>query len=72
MYTSVLALVTGQALFYESWRVAEYAAFLFVCFHLFVLFYEERDLRSRFDGEYEDFCQCVPRWMPRLTSTSRR
>jgi protein-S-isoprenylcysteine O-methyltransferase Ste14 len=66
MYTSVLAVVVGRALFYGSGRVAGYAAFLFVCFHLFVVFYEERDLRGRFSGAYEEFCERVPRWIPRL------
>ena len=72
MYTSVLLVITGQALFYGDRRVAGYALFLFVCFHLFVLFYEERDLRARFNGEYEEFCLRVPRWIPRVTSSSRR
>jgi protein-S-isoprenylcysteine O-methyltransferase Ste14 len=71
MYTSVLAVVFGQALFYWNRRVEEYGIFLFVCFHLFVMFYEERDLRSRFNGEYEEFCRRVPRWIPRLRGSSR-
>ena len=66
MYTSVLAVVSGEAVFYQSLRLAEYGAFLFVCFHLFVVFYEEPTLRLRFDGEYEEFCRRVPRWIPRL------
>jgi len=66
MYTSVLAVVFGQALFYQSRRVAGYGAFLFVCFHLFIMLYEERDLRARFNGEYQEFCRRVPRWIPRL------
>ena len=68
MYTSVLAVVFGQAAFYRSGRVAWYGVFLFICFHLFVVFYEERDLRARFDGEYEEFCRQVPRWIPRFKS----
>jgi protein-S-isoprenylcysteine O-methyltransferase Ste14 len=71
LYTSVLAVVFGQALLYQSRRVAEYGLFLAVCFHLFVVFYEERDLRARFDGEYEDFCRRVPRWVPRLRGIGR-
>jgi len=67
MYCSVLAVVFGQAAFFRSGRVGEYGLFLAVCFHLFVVFYEERDLRGRFGGEYEDFCRQVPRWVPRLT-----
>jgi protein-S-isoprenylcysteine O-methyltransferase Ste14 len=72
MYSSVLAVVFGQALIYSNPRVATYGVFLAVCFHLFVVFYEERDLRVRFDGEYEEFCRRVPRWIPRLNSSIRR
>jgi protein-S-isoprenylcysteine O-methyltransferase Ste14 len=66
MYSSVLAVVFGQAIFYQHWRLAAYGAFLFICFQLFVVLYEERDLRARFDGEYEEFCRRVPRWIPRI------
>jgi protein-S-isoprenylcysteine O-methyltransferase Ste14 len=68
----VLAVVFGQALFYRSVRVTEYGAFLAICFHLFVVFYEERDLRARFNGEYEEFCRQVPRWIPRLPRSADR
>ena len=66
MYTLVLAVVLGQAVSCRSLRLAGYGAFLFVCFHLFVVFYEEPALRVSFDGEYEEFCRRVPRWIPRL------
>jgi protein-S-isoprenylcysteine O-methyltransferase Ste14 len=72
MYSSVLAVVFGQGLFYQNRRVATYGAFLAVCFHLFVMFYEEPNLRARFDGEYEEFCQRVPRWLPRFHGRTRR
>ena len=72
MYSSVLAVVFGQALFYQQWRIAEYGAVLIVFFHLFVVLYEERALRVRFDGEYEEFCRRVPRWIPRLGGATRR
>jgi len=65
MYSSVLAVVFGQALFYRSWRLATYGATVAIFVHLFVVFYEERNLRLRFDGEYEEFCRRVPRWIPR-------
>jgi protein-S-isoprenylcysteine O-methyltransferase Ste14 len=71
MYSSVLAVIFGQTLFYQQWRIAAYGAVLAVFFHLFVLFYEEPSLRSRFDGEYERFCSRVPRWLPRLPSAAR-
>jgi protein-S-isoprenylcysteine O-methyltransferase Ste14 len=71
MYCSVLAAVFGQAIFYQYWVQAVYGAALAVGFHLFVVFYEERALRARFDGEYEGFCRRVPRWIPRLDVSTR-
>ena len=72
MYCSVLAVVFGQALFYQRWSIAEYGMMLAVLFHLFVVFYEERNLRARFGGEYEEFCRRVPRWIPRVGGQARR
>ncbi len=71
MYSSVLAIVFGQALYYQGWRLAEYGIALAVLFHVFVVLYEERDLRARFGSEYEEFCRRVPRWVPRLPTATR-
>jgi protein-S-isoprenylcysteine O-methyltransferase Ste14 len=65
MYTSVLAVVFGQATLYTSGILLRYSVFLVGCFCLFVLLYEEPTLRKKFDGEYEDLCRRVPRWLPR-------
>jgi len=72
MYSSVLAVVFGQALFFQSARVAWYGLLLVLCFHVFVVIYEERVLRAQFGGEYEDFYRRVPRWLPRLSLFTRR
>jgi len=34
--------------------------------HLFVLFYEEPTLRKKFGAGYEQYCQNVDRWWPRV------
>jgi hypothetical protein len=34
--------------------------------HLFVVFYEEPTLRSKFGADYENYCRNVRRWWPRL------
>jgi protein-S-isoprenylcysteine O-methyltransferase Ste14 len=72
MYSSVLAVVFGQALFYRNWRLATYGATLAIFFHWFVVLYEERNLSRRFHGEYGEFCRRVPRWIPRLGAAARR
>ena len=66
MYWGVLLTVLGQALLFGSLPLLEYAAFLAVCFHLFVLLYEEPTLRHKFGAAYENYCAAVPRWLPRI------
>jgi protein-S-isoprenylcysteine O-methyltransferase Ste14 len=36
------------------------------CFQLFIVLYEERQLKRAFGSEYEDYCARVGRWLPRL------
>jgi protein-S-isoprenylcysteine O-methyltransferase Ste14 len=36
--------------------------------HLFVFFYEEPTLRKKFGAGYEQYCQNVDRWWPRVHS----
>ncbi len=66
MYVAVLAIVLGQALMLARVVLLEYAALLAVGFHLFVVFYEERVLATRFGGSYAEYCRHVRRWWPRL------
>ena len=67
MYVSVLIIVSGQALLFGQAWLFGYAGVLLVAFHLFVQFYEEPQLRRRFQESYETYCQHVGRWWPRLT-----
>ena len=64
MYSSVLAVVFGQALFYQSWAVAEYGAFSRSASTCLSCSTKNATLRTQFDGEYEEFCRRVPRWIP--------
>jgi protein-S-isoprenylcysteine O-methyltransferase Ste14 len=66
MYLGVLCIVLGQAWLAHSWRIAIYAAIIWLIAHLFVLTYEEPTLRRRFGAEYELYCAAVPRWIPTL------
>jgi protein-S-isoprenylcysteine O-methyltransferase Ste14 len=62
MYNGVVAVLLGQAWFFSSVRLLEYAATVLVCFHLFVVLYEEPSLESRFGESYLSYRKAVPRW----------
>jgi len=66
MYISVVLVLLGESLLFESLRLLRYALAVWVFFHLFVVFHEEPALRNKFGASYEDYCQAVPRWIPRL------
>ena len=67
MYVSVLIIISGQALLFGQAWLFVYAGVVLVAFHLFVLLYEEPQLRRRFGGSYQTYCLHVGRWRPRLT-----
>jgi protein-S-isoprenylcysteine O-methyltransferase Ste14 len=66
MYVGVLLFVIGNAIWFGSPLLSLYAAILWVIFHIFVLLYEEQHLRKTFGVEYQQYCQTVPRWIPRF------
>jgi protein-S-isoprenylcysteine O-methyltransferase Ste14 len=65
MYLANLAIVVGCGLLFESWILFVWAAVLFVCFHLFVVAYEEPTLSRLFGDDYEAYRRAVHRWIPR-------
>jgi protein-S-isoprenylcysteine O-methyltransferase Ste14 len=67
MYVAVVSAIFGQALLFASLPLAGYGALVWVCFHAFVVLYEEPTLRKSFGTEYELFVANVPRWIPRVT-----
>jgi protein-S-isoprenylcysteine O-methyltransferase Ste14 len=67
MYVAVLALVLGQVLLFQSWGLFTYLVVLGITVDVFVHTYEEPTLREVYGPTYEEFCENVPRWLPRLT-----
>jgi protein-S-isoprenylcysteine O-methyltransferase Ste14 len=65
MYVGVLTAILGWALIFKSSTLVFYGLCVGACFHLFVVFYEERRLRRLFGSEYDDYCARVGRWLPR-------
>jgi len=72
MYVAVVAVIVGQGLIFANARVLEYGAVVWLCFHFFVIAYEEPTLRATFGSQYEDFCRGVSRWIPRLSPRAGR
>ena len=64
MYVGVLSILVGEALFFESRTLFEYAAIVFIFFYLFVVLYEEPVLKQKFGEPYQRYRQTVPRWLP--------
>jgi protein-S-isoprenylcysteine O-methyltransferase Ste14 len=67
MYVAVLALVLGQAVLFGSWGLFAYLVVLGITVDVFVHTYEEPTLREAYGPSYDEFCENVPRWLPRLT-----
>ena len=66
MYVGVTTALVGESIVFASPAILVWAASLWVIFHLFVVLYEEPDLRDRFDGAYDEYVRRVPRWIPRI------
>ena len=62
MYNGVIALILGEAWFFRSFDLVEYALLVLVLFHLFVILYEEPVLESQFGQSYLAYRLAVPRW----------
>ena len=65
IYVGVLLIVSGEAILFDSFRLALYAVVLWFFFQLFVIFSEEPTLREMFGPQYEAYLRAVNRWIPK-------
>lgn len=65
MYLSVSLIVLGEALAAASLPLLLYWAVWFLVANLFVIGYEEPNLRQRFGASYDAYTRRVGRWLPR-------
>jgi len=70
MYLSVTVIVLGEVPLSGSHPLLLYWAIWFVAVNLFVIGYEEPNLRRRFGASYERYTQNVRRWLPKFRATS--
>jgi protein-S-isoprenylcysteine O-methyltransferase Ste14 len=66
IYLGVLTVLLGWAVMFRGTALLIYAFCVGICFHLFVILYEERSLGQQFGAEYHDYCEKVGRWLPRF------
>lgn len=62
MYNGVVLLLLAEAWLFTSLALLQYAAVVFVLFHLIVVIYEEPVLSVKFGESYKRYRLRVPRW----------
>jgi protein-S-isoprenylcysteine O-methyltransferase Ste14 len=67
MYLGVIIALFAEAALFSSLRLLLYALAVFLCFHFFVLLYEEKHLLKKFGADYERYRRATPRWGISLT-----
>ena len=66
MYLSVLTVLVGEYVLFHSAIFLEYVVLVTLGFFLFVMNYEEPVLTRKMGAAYEQYCEEVPRWIPRF------
>jgi len=64
MYVGVLTTIAGWAVRYGSLTLVLYAAAVALCFHAFIVLYEEPHLQQVFGPAYTAYRAAVRRWLP--------
>ena len=67
MYTGIILILFGEALLFCSRHLLLYGIVMLAAFHLFVILYEEPALTKKFGDSYQNYCQDVPRWLPKFS-----
>ena len=64
MYIGGFLVLAGFGLYERSPAILLFALPWLLLAHLFVVFYEEPRLRTKFGSPYEAYCRSVRRWLP--------
>jgi protein-S-isoprenylcysteine O-methyltransferase Ste14 len=71
LYVTDFCLIVGAALLTRNWGLVLLAT-LYAAQLALQLPLEERELRERFGAPYRRYCECVPRFVPRLRPVTQR
>jgi protein-S-isoprenylcysteine O-methyltransferase Ste14 len=64
MYAGDVLVLLGESLLFGMSALLAYTLVMLGVFHLFVVWYEEPNLRRQFGTAYEAYREAVPRWIP--------
>jgi protein-S-isoprenylcysteine O-methyltransferase Ste14 len=62
MYTGIMLMLTGEAIYLQSFTLLIYTVIVFAVLYLFTVWYEEPTLTKLFPDSYPDYCRRTPRW----------
>ena len=65
MYVGALTVLVGFGLYDRSVSILLLPLAAFLLVHVFVVYFEEPDLKRKFGATYQAYCRVVPRWIPR-------
>lgn len=66
MYVAALSAILGWTFHLADPMLLVYWLVVAICFHLFVVLYEEPHLLSLFGTKYSEYCSQVNRWLPMI------
>jgi protein-S-isoprenylcysteine O-methyltransferase Ste14 len=64
IYVGALLIFITHFLWFGYWNLLLYALISFMGVHLFIIAFEEPNLKIKFGTAYEEYCKSVPRWIP--------
>lgn len=63
MYLAYLGIFLGEFFVFGHISLLAYALFMMLLMHLYVVLFEEPDLKKRFGEAYAEYAKHVPRWI---------
>jgi len=66
MYFGLILVLLGQSLLFKSWRMLGYTLVFAAGVHLLVILHEEPRMVKKWGAAYLQYCQQVPRWIPKI------
>lgn len=66
IYLGYFAIVIGEALVAGAALLFVYAAMLIAGIHIYIVLFEEPELKQRFGESYIEYTRQVPRWLPKI------